>query len=204
MKDAAIPHQIDSYRQQMLEMYRQATPSPPIHTAEETWLDDRYPEPNIERDKAGLSPSSVPTPEALPTPSDVADFVGYLRVFTFTAGGAEPISDARAIITQSEGDVQAVFANLTTNRDGFTPVVALPSVNPALSLQPGSVQPYVTYTVRVTADGFQPVEHNNIPVYGDNYVTQPVAMTPLLPNKDAVVPQAFTSGGPANLQGGVL
>lgn len=184
---------MESYRRQMLEMYRQsATPSPTV-TAEEDWLDNRYPEPNIEKDKAAISPPPQPTP-----PPEVADFVGFLRVFAFTGGGAEPISDARVIVTRPDGNQQTIFANLTTDRDGFTPVIPLPSVDPALTLQPGNAQPYVTYSVRVTADGFQPVEHRNIPVYGDNYVTQPVAMVPILPGKDTGT-QEFVSGGPTNL-----
>ena len=95
--------------------------------------------------------------------------------------------------------VTAFYANLITDRDGFTPIIALPTVDPALTLQPGPIQPYVAYNIRVTADGFQPVEHHNVPVYGDNYVTQPVAMTPIIPGEDANDTQEFNSGGPTNL-----
>ena len=205
---------METYRRQMMEMYRKATPSPTPVTAEDDWLDSRYPEPNIERDKAviaipaphpeptpdpTLKPRPESTPDPQPTPPDTADFVGYLRVFAFTAGGAEPIPDARVIVTRPDGDTQTVFANLTTDADGFTPVIPLPSVDPALTLRPGVAQPYVTYAVRVTADGFQSVEHRHIPIYGDNYVTQPVAMTPILPGKDTDTTQEFTSGGPTNL-----
>ena len=197
---------MDTYRRQMMEMYRLATPSPAAVPAEDNWLDSRYPEPNIQQDKeaiASISPDLEPEPEPqsqpTPPPSEPAEFVGYLRVFAFTGEGAEPIVGARVIVTKPDGETQNVFANLTTDGDGFTPVIALPSVDPALTLRPGNAQPYVTYAVRVTADGFQPVEHRNIPVYGDNYVTQPVAMTPILPGKDADTTQEFTSGGPANL-----
>ncbi len=189
---------MEAYRRQMLEMYQKATPSPAPITTEDNWLDSRYPEPNIEQDKTAISPST-PEPNLQPAPLDTADFVGYLRVFAFTGGGAEPIEGARVIVTQSTEGTPTIFANLTTDRDGFTPVVTLPSVDPTLTLRPGVAQPYVTYAVRVTADGFQPVEHRNIPVYGDNYVTQPVALTPILPGKDANNTQEFTSGGPANL-----
>ena len=185
---------IEAYRRQMMEMYRQSAPSSPA-VAEDNWLDDRYPDPDIERDKEALEPLS-PAPE--PPPQSTTDFVGYLRVFTFTAGGAEPIAGARVIVTRPQGATQTIYANLTTDRDGFTPVVALPTVDPALTLQPGMTQPYVTYAVRVTADGFQSVEHTNIPVYGDNYVTQPVALTPILPGQSADT-QEFTSGGPTTL-----
>ncbi len=214
---------IETYRRQMMEMYQKAAPSPAPATEEDNWLDSRYPEPNIERDKETIAPPTPtpmpdpepdpdpnpeldpeptppPAPQLAPTPpTDTADFVGYLRVYAFTGGGAEPIAGARVIVTRPDGDGQTVYANLTTDGDGFTPVIALPSVDPALTMRPGSVQPYVTYAVRVTADGFQPVEHSNIPVYGDNYVTQPITMTPILPGRDADNTQEFTSGGPANL-----
>lgn len=201
MKHAPDDRTMEAYRRQMMEMYRQASPSPPAVPAEENWLDTRYPEPNIEQDKAAVAlPQPSPEPEPYPEPEpDGGDFVGYLRVFVFTAGGAEPIEGARAIVTRPDGDTQTVYANLVTDRDGFTPVVALPSVDPALTLRPGVAHPYVTYSVRVTADGFQPVEHRNVPVYGDNYVTQPVALTPVLPGEDTDATQDFTSGGPANL-----
>ena len=197
-------NRIDDYRRQMLEMYRQS--SPPLTVQEDNWLDVRYPEPNIEQDKQAIAsplpapqPTSIPdTSTSTPTP-DAPAYVGYLRVYAFTGGGAEPISGARVVVTRADNGDRSVYANLTTDRDGFTPVISLPSVDPALTLRPGVSQPYIAYTVRVTADGFQPVEHRNIPVYGNNYVTQPVTMTPVLPGRDADNTKEFTSGGPANL-----
>ena len=185
---------MDAYRRQMLEMYRQVTPPSPAETAEENWLDSRYPLPNIPRDKEA---TAAPTPAAETAPPSPT-FVGYLRVYAFTGGGAEPIANARVIVSRPTDDRQTIYANLTTDADGFTPVIALPSVDPALTLQPGVTQPYVAYTIRVTADGFQPAEHRNVPVYGDNYVTQPVAMTPIVIG-DANGGQIYTSGGPENL-----
>ena len=190
--DAGI---MDSYRQQMLEMYRNANPSPEPETAEENWLDSRYPLPNIPRDKETIAAPSSTDDSPAPSPS----FVGYLRVYAFTGGGAEPIPNARVIVTRPTDDRQTIFANLTTDADGFTPVIALPSVDPALTLQPSATQPYVTYTIRVTADGFRPAEHRNVPIYGDNYVTQPVAMTPIVIGDTDDSGQIYTSGGPENL-----
>ena len=174
MKNTPDVHALESYRRQMMELYRQATPSSTSETTDDNWLDSRYPEPNIEKDKAVVT---LPQPEVIPD----TGYVGYLRVYAFTGGGAEPIPGARAIVTRVDEQEQTIYANLITDRDGFTPIVALPTVDPALSLRPGDALPYVTYAVRVTADGFQSVEHRNIPIYGDNYVTQPVAMLPLLP-----------------------
>lgn len=181
---------MDTYRRQMMEMHRHAAPPPPAKATEDNWLDTHYPEPNIEQDKAAI---------AQPAPPPPSDFIGYLRVYAFTGGGAEPIVGARVIVTRPDEGNPTIYANLTTDEDGFTPVIPLPSVDPALTLRPGTTQPYVAYTVRVTADGFQPVEHRNVPIYGDNYVTQPVAMTPLIPGTDADRTQEFTSSGPTNL-----
>ena len=191
--DKSIPdaNLVDAYRRQMMEMSRRSVPPPPAETAEDNWLDERFPEPNIPQDKAVITQA---TPE--PPPSD---FIGYLRIYAFTGGGAEPIVGARVIVTRPDEDYQTIYANLTTDEDGFTPVISLPSVDPALSMRPSTVQPYVAYTIRVTADGFQPIEHRNVPVYGNNYVTQPVAMTPIIPGTDANRTQEFTSGGPTNL-----
>lgn len=192
---------VDTYRRQMLEMYRQAAPSPSAET-EENWLDTRYPQPDIERDKEAITTPTPPemVPDSTPTPApDASNFVGYLRVYAFTGSGAEPIEGARVIVTRAEDDTQSIYANLTTDRDGFTPVIALPSVDPALTLRPGNPQPYVPYTIRITADGFQTAEHRNVPVYGDNYVTQPVAMLPVMVGSDTNDTQEFISGGPTNL-----
>lgn len=187
MTNSPDSDRINAYREEMLKMYRQSSPAAPATNEEDNWLDNRYPEPDIHHDMDTLD---------LPSASTEAAFTGYIRVYVFTAGGAEPIDGAQVIISRMDGDSQAVYANLTTSSDGFTPVVPLPSVDPALTLQPGAIQPYVAYTVRVVADGFQTVEHRNIPVYGDNYVTQPVAMTPWLPNQST---QEFTSGAPSEL-----
>jgi len=199
-------HVMEAYRRQMLEMYRQAAPSSPAGETEDNWLDRRYPAPDIRRDKEAMAPpETAPVPEPPPTVTesasapDTAAFVGYLRIYAFTGGGAEPIEGARVVVTRPDGDTQTIYANLTTDADGFTPVIALPSVDPALSLRPGNAQPYVTYSVEVVADGFRPAAHRNVPVYGNNYATQPVAMLPLLVGEDADDTQEFTSGGPANL-----
>ena len=191
MKNTPDIGTMETYRRQMMDMYRTATPSPESVPTEENWLDSRFPVPNIEQDKTAL-PLSAPEPVT-------SDYVGYLRVYAFTGGGAEPIAGSQVTVTRADGSNQSVYAHLTTDRDGFTPVVALPSVDPALSLRPGGAQPYITYAVRVTADGFQSVEHRNIPIYGNNYVTQPVAMIPLLPGQEGNAMQEFVSGGPTNL-----
>ena len=182
------PTLIEEYRRQILEMSRRAAAPP----QEENWLDTRFPEPHIEQDKAAISPITAESPTP---PVAESSFVGYLRVFVYTADEAEPIPDARVVVSRNG----ALYANITTDRDGYSPVIALPTVDPALTLQPNSIQPYVTYDIQVNRNGFRPVLHENVPIYGNTYVTQPVVLLPLLPNANDDAMQDFVSGGPANL-----
>ncbi len=200
-KKIPSPAQMEEYRRQLLELSRRATPplSPPP-PAEDNWLDSRFPEPHIEQDKTALPPTAAEEPPAetnstTAPPVEESPFVGYLRIFAFAASEAEPIEGARVVV--SRGDT--LYANTATNRDGYSPVISLPTVDPALTLQPGASQPYIPYNIQVTAEGFRPVTHDNVPIYGNNYVTQPVVLLPLLPGADPDAMQDFTSGGPANL-----
>ena len=185
-KSVPSPAEMEEYRRQLLEMSRRAT------AQDGNWLDTRFPAPDIEKDKAAIAPVAEESPAP---PIAESPFVGYLRVFVYTANAAEPLEGARVVVSRDG----TLYANTTTDRDGYSPVIPLPTVDPALTLQPGSVQPYVTYTIQVKRAGFQPVMHENVPVYGNNYVTQPVVLLPLLPNADPNAMQDFTSGGPANL-----
>lgn len=190
------PALVEQYRRQMMAMVSQGTPQP---AAEENWLDDRFPEPDFSRDRAAQPPMEPPMPdtasESETPPIAETPFVGYLRVFVFTGDGAEPLAGAQ--VTVSRGDT--VFANTVTDQDGYTQVIPLPSVNPELTLTPGSTTPFVTYDILISANGFRPAFHKNVPVYGNNYVTQPVSLLPLVPGDDPNTMQDFTSGGPANL-----
>lgn len=190
------PALVEQYRRQMLALYQPASTAPTPET--ENWLDHRFPEPDPIRDRETIAPPAPPVqPEkiAAPPPTASPPFVGYLRVFAFTGEGAEPWPDAQVTVSRDG----TVYANVVTDRDGYTPAIPLPSVDPALSLSPGGVAPYVTYTLLISATGFRPVRHENVPVYGNNYVTQPVALHPLIPGTQPERTQTFVSGGPTTL-----
>ncbi len=143
----------------------------------------------------------VPFPQEPTAPPAIGEspFVGYLRVFVFSGNGAEPLPQARVTVSRREGDGEVLYASAETNRDGFTPVLPLPSVNPELTMRPDVKEPFVAYDILVSADGFSSALHENVPVYGNNYVTQPVSMVPLLPGEDSSVVRQYRSNGPANL-----
>ncbi len=190
------PALLEQYRQQMMEMYRR-------QQAEETnWLDRDFPEPKSVFDRQTeevINEISIITDppentEELP-PIAETPFVGYLRVFVTAAEGAQPLSGAYVTVTREN----TVYANTVTDQDGYTQVIPLPSVDPALTLTPGNPAPYWSYNIRIHADGFRTAQYNNVPVYGNDYVTQPAILQPLLYNDDPQAVQDFVSGGPENL-----
>lgn len=194
-KAVPSPALVEQYRRQMLEMMPKPAPA-----QTDNWLDARFPEPDFTRDREAVilpvqaapaaSPPQLSEPAAPETP-----FIGYLRVFVFTGEGAELLENARVAVYRDD----AVYANVTTDRDGFTPVLPLPSVDPALTLVPGNAAPYTAYDITITADGYAGVRHRNVPVYGNNYVTLPTALYPLLPGEDPDSMRDIQSGGPSNL-----
>ena len=218
-KKAPAAEAVERYRQQMLEQYRQQTHSPTAEKSADNWLEERFPPPDIQRDRIALTTvaqavnesiatEDMPLPEPpdpvneVPEPSSAlpeSPFVGYLRVFTFTGSEAEPIPGARITVTRSGDGERTVYASLQTDRDGLTPVAPLPSVDPALTMRPGSTLPYVAYDILVSREGFVNSLYEQVPVYGNNYVTQPVPLFPLLPGEDPDTVRRFISGGPANL-----
>lgn len=158
--------------------------------------------PDFQRDRARMAAAAVseaPRPDKPPAAEEGIPFVGYLRVFVATANGAEPLQNARVIVSRKKGDTSALYASVTTDWDGFTPVMSLPSVDPERTMQPDTAFPSVRYDVRVEADGFRSAVYENIPIYGNNYVTQPALLVPLLPGESKDTVNYYSSGGPADL-----
>lgn len=131
-------------------------------------------------------------------PPESAPFDGFLRVFVFTGQEAEPLAGAAVTVTRQEGEKEQLYATAITDRNGQTPFFPLPSVNPEETLHPGVAKPFVSYDVRVNADGFFTAIYRDIPVYGGSRVTQSAGLYPLIPGADAT-PLVFRSGGPADL-----
>ncbi len=155
------------------------------YTSDELQQRPPYPVEELQTDEA-------PEPMAAP-------YIGYLQVFAFTGQTAVPLEGARVVITRRQGEETTLYANTVTDRNGQTPVIPLPSVDPALTMQPNLSQPFISYDIQVNADGFSSALYRDVPVYGNNYVTQPAAMLPLLPGEDPNTPRIYYSGGPADL-----
>ena len=201
---------IEQYNRQLMETYRKQTPPP-----QKSWLDEHFPLPDLQRDRAAVAAMASPqTPanEVPPTPAadaapappqpEAADGdapLGYLQVRVFAGNTAVPLAGARVVVTRPDGAENHLYANMTTDRDGLSPTVPLPATNPLETLQPGTPCRLVTYDIRVTVPGFVPILYESIPLYGGNKTTQPAAMIPVRADNNPVVPRVFRSGGPVDL-----
>ena len=109
--------------------------------------------------------------------------VGYLTVRVSTAGGAIPIENA--VVNVRGGDINdsdVIFA-LTTNSDGITPTVSLPTPPRSTSEAPqDSVPAYAVYNVDVFANGYAPAFFHNVPVFSGINSIQPAVLLPKTEN----------------------
>ncbi len=117
-------------------------------------------------------------------PNDTYTATGNLKVSVTKAGLQEPIENATVTITDTQAP-DNIIETLTTNQSGQTPVVTLPappvdlSLNPAENINnPGSEPPYASYTIRVTAPGYEPVEIQGTEILAGVLSLQAVALPP--------------------------
>lgn len=103
---------------------------------------------------------------------------GQLQVNVTNAQNNFPISDAAVTIT-SDDDPQAPSEQLLTNSSGQTENIDLHTPPMEYSQEPDSPRPYSEYTVRVTADGFEPVEVTGTEILPGTIAIQPIRMIPL-------------------------
>ncbi len=116
--------------------------------------------------------------------SPVYSETGYLTVRVSTASGAIPLENAAVNIRGGDVDDSDVIFALTTNSDGLTPTVALPTPPRASSEVPQTdVPPYAVYNVDVFAKGYAPVFFNNVPVFSGINSVQPAVLLPETENR---------------------
>ena len=101
---------------------------------------------------------------------------GRLLVEVYDRSVASPIANASVVITDNEGNN---IAEEFTDSSGRTPVIELSAPSVELSLtEDETVQPYSTYNLTVTADGFLNYEVRGVQILPDTLAIQRVVMQP--------------------------
>lgn len=108
-----------------------------------------------------------------------AQTTGYLIVKVSTARGAIPLQDAAVNIRGGNESNSGVIYSLTTNSDGQTPKVSLPTPELYYSESPDNPIPYALYNIDVFKEGYTPMYFNNVPIFPSVISIQPAVMLPL-------------------------
>ena len=118
--------------------------------------------------------------------------VGYLTVRVSTAGGAIPLAGASVNIRGGDVSDSSVIYALTTNSDGLTRTVSLPSPARSASQFPQNEQPtYSVYNVDVFADGYSPAFFHNVPIFSGINSVQPAVLLPSIEGAQYDSSQSF-------------
>lgn len=115
---------------------------------------------------------------------------GRLQVFVNTRLQSRPISQASVTISYT-GNPTETLEQLTTDSNGRTPVLDLPTPPLEYSLAPNENQPYSEYTINVSAEGYAPVSISGSELLSGETSVQQVQMIPETPPvgfQDIVIP----------------
>lgn len=112
-------------------------------------------------------------------------YSGNLKISVVSAIGLIPIPNAAVTISYT-GDPETPLMELTTDRSGQTPTIALPAPPLSLSLTPDAEQqPYSEYNIFVTAEGYEPVFVSGSEIFANELSLQPIRMNPVATTQEA-------------------
>ncbi len=192
---------IKKYADELIKMSREkALPDIPEETAEQTTEEDTslteeselFPfEDEQQEEKEApaerMAPADIPgieatdfyeeTAEEILPEEETDEMTGYatFSARVFTGNNAYPIENAKVLVVKDG----KLFTFITTDRDGVTKKVILPSFPEDNSLNPDSNMQRVNYTGEVYATGFTPKKGLLISAVGGSDIVLDVQMTPL-------------------------
>lgn len=108
--------------------------------------------------------------------------IGYLQMRISTAQGAIPLQNAKVIVRDHADRGGGLVTYAVSDRSGLTPSIPLPTVPRALSETPGNPQPFFTYYVDVSKEGYYTQYYQNVPIFDGISAVQSVEMIPLPQN----------------------
>lgn len=115
---------------------------------------------------------------------------GKLQIEVNTSIQNRPINQATISISYT-GNPSETLEQVTTDSNGRSPVLELPTPPLEYSMAPNENQPYSEYTIRVSAEGFAPVDISGSELLPGETSVQPVRMIPEepeIPFEDIVIP----------------
>ncbi len=108
---------------------------------------------------------------------------GKLKIQVYAALRSLPVADAEISISYT-GDPGNILEEVKTNASGESPEVELPTPPLEYSVEPSEYQPYSEYTLRITKEGYAPVDISGTELLSGQTALQPVYLEPLTPEEE--------------------
>ncbi|MDD7210349.1 MAG: peptidoglycan-binding protein [Lachnospiraceae bacterium] len=122
---------------------------------------------------------------------------GTLQISLVSNRGQRPIPGASVDIS-STGEPDKIIESLTTDSSGQTEIVDLETPPLEYSMEPGMNQPYSEYNLKISAEGFEPVEIAGSQMLSGQLALQNISMEPSVTE---TAPYEVLAIGPHTLYG---
>ena len=103
---------------------------------------------------------------------------GRLQVVVQSSIGSRPIDRAEISVSYT-GEPGNILEKVQTDNSGNSPTLELSAPPLEYSMSPGEYQPYSEYTIRVDAEGFEPVDIAGTEILPGETAVQPVSLRPI-------------------------
>ena len=111
--------------------------------------------------------------------SENLDSKGQLIVRLSTSNSASPIQGGIVLVSLDTPQGERLIKSLVTNENGETGVITLDTVSQSQSQSPGINNPYASYSIRASADGYFTIDSVNAPIFENIVAIQTIEMIPL-------------------------
>lgn len=111
--------------------------------------------------------------------SENLDSKGQLIVRLSTSNSASPIKGGIVLVSLDTSQGERLIKSLVTNENGETRVITLDTVSQSQSQSPGINNPYASYSIRASADGYFTIDSVNAPIFENIVAIQTIEMIPL-------------------------
>ena len=129
------------------------------------------PEASVDRDPLQ---SFDPVPDTYESFRRRNNSAGWLRVQAFAGPQTLPVPDADVLVTRDFVDGVRRFASGKTDQSGVLDGITLPAPDNTLAQDPGTIQPYALYDIRVSHPDYRTEIYKQVPIFPGIKSIQPV------------------------------
>ncbi len=90
---------------------------------------------------------------------------GYIKVQTLAGRSLIPVNSATVTVTKTLDGQNYELARVSTDANGQTGIIALPTKSAVLSQSPASVPPFAVYDIKAEHPEFSSVKNVNVPIF---------------------------------------